>query len=432
MVTKLSSEENEQKENDDRDPGAYRWLVLFLTTLAQSFNSMIIYGVATLAPFLVIALNLSKFQVGLTSVAANIGIALTALVLGRMVDVRGEKPLLFLGILGASLFIVLASLAAAASFVLFFVFLLFSGTLAAAVTPAGGKAIVKWFPVSQLGFALGIRQTGVPVGGVLASLILPYLAICWGWQAALGGAGIIGIIGGLLFYLFYKERSGENPAAAGNLPEQTPVAGGYRKVLANQNIWMAAGMAMCFIGSQFILITYIQLFLHEEIGYSLPVASKFLTLVQLGGMIGRITWGFFSDHFLRSVRKPALLAIGCLVVFLALTMLLITPQTPLWVIAIIVFLLGFTAIGWNGLYVTLLAELAGGEKNAATAIGFGMNTNQIGVLMFPPLFGYLVDISDSYRLSWLFLAGLGLMGTFFASRIKEAKTVWQNAPSRQI
>lgn len=431
MVTKLTPEENERKENEDRNPGTYRWAVLFLTTLAQSCNSMIIYGVATIAPFLVIALNLSKFQVGLTSVAANIGIALTALVLGRMVDVRGEKPLLVLGILGAGLFIILASLVAA-SFALFFIFLLFTGALAAAVTPAGGKAIVKWFPVLQLGFALGIRQTGVPVGGVLASLLLPYLAICRGWQTALVGAGIIGIAGGILFYLFYKERSEEKPAAAGNLPEQTPVAGGYRKVLANQNIWMAAGMAMCFVGSQFILITYIQLFLHEEIGHSLPVASKFLTLVQLGGMVGRISWGFFSDHFLRGTRKPALLTIGFFVSFLALTMLLITPQTPLWLIAIIVFLLGFTAIGWNGLYVALLAELAGGEENAATAIGFGMNTNQIGVLMFPPLFGYLVDISDSYRLSWLFLAGLGLAGTFFASRIKETKTVWQNVPSRQI
>ncbi|MEW6275234.1 MAG: MFS transporter, partial [Bacillota bacterium] len=162
--------------------------------------------------------------------------------------------------------------------------------------------------------------------------------------------------------------------------------------------------------------------LHEEMGYPVLVASKFLALVQLGGVIGRISWGAISDTLFGSSRKPVLLLVGLLAATLALMMLLVTPKTPSWWIAAIVFLLGFTAIGWNGLFVALIAELAGGPANAATAIGLGMNTNQIGKVLLPPLFGLLVDTTGSYRLSWIFLSALGFAGVIFVSRVRERKT----------
>ena len=36
-------------------------------------------------------------------------------------------------------------------------------------TTWGSKAIVKWFPPQRRGLAMGIRQTGIPIGGALAS-----------------------------------------------------------------------------------------------------------------------------------------------------------------------------------------------------------------------------------------------------------------------
>ena len=53
------------------------------------------------------------------------------------------------------------------------------GAAYAASTPAGGRAILAWFDRDR-GFAMGIRQTGVPVGGLLGALTLPLVAHAFG------------------------------------------------------------------------------------------------------------------------------------------------------------------------------------------------------------------------------------------------------------
>lgn len=379
--------------------------------------SNIAFSAAAVVPFLSTAFNLTKTQVGLLGGAVNLGVALTSFQMGRMVDLYGERVVLTLGLLGTSLFIMVA--AAANSFLSFFVLLLCTGCFAASLTPAGGKAIVKWFPPSQWGFALGARQTGVPIGG-FAALLLPFLAIVYGWRTALVAAGNIGATGSILFFLFYKERSLEKECSRQNDHDKNRPVSAHRNIFDNKHIWLAACMGTTFVGSQFILITYLQLFVHEEVGYPISVASKFLVMVQLGGVAGRILWGVISDTLFSNARKPALMAIGFLAGFLALAMLFVGPRTPFWLLSIITFFLGFTAIGWNGLYVALLSELVNSDQ-AGTAIGFGITVIQLGVLFFPPTFGFLIDLTGSYKASWVLLCLLGLLGALLVSRVQELK-----------
>jgi hypothetical protein len=51
MEKLTSRQSNEKASNRAEKPGAYRWAVLFLTTFTQSCDSIITYGVATIAPF---------------------------------------------------------------------------------------------------------------------------------------------------------------------------------------------------------------------------------------------------------------------------------------------------------------------------------------------------------------------------------------------
>jgi MFS family permease len=81
--------------------------------------------------------------------------------------------------------------------------------------------------------------------------------------------------------------------------------------------------------------------------------------------------------------------------------------TPVPVIAIILVLLGFSAVGWSGVSMALVAELAGRELSSSAA-GVALTGSYLGVIVTPPLFGLLVDLSGGYRLSFLALAGLGL------------------------
>jgi sugar phosphate permease len=60
-----------------------------------------------------------------------------------------------------------------------------AGAAGASVNAASGRAVMSWFAPAQRGFALGIRQTAVPLGGAAAALFLPPAAAAGGVRAGL-------------------------------------------------------------------------------------------------------------------------------------------------------------------------------------------------------------------------------------------------------
>ena len=85
---------------------------------------------------------------------------------------------------------------------------------------------------------------------------------------------------------------------------------------------------------------------------------------------------------------------------------------PLLVALMVIY--GMTAIGWNGVHFALAAELAGPQA-AGTAVGLTFAVSALGVLVGPPLFGWVVDRAGTYTGAWMGLAGkmgvcLGCLG----------------------
>ncbi len=68
-----------------------------------------------------------------------------------------------------------------------------------------------------------------------------------------------------------------------------------------------------------------------------------------------------------------------------------------------VLLFGSTGMGWNAIFLTQVAELSG-HKLTGTATGMAFLIINAGVILGPPLFGYLVDLTGNYKLSWGFVA----------------------------
>ena len=62
--------------------------------------------------------------------------------------------------------------------------LLVAGMFGSSATGATGRAVMGWFARAERGFALGIRQMALPLGGALASLTLPSLIDAGGLDAA--------------------------------------------------------------------------------------------------------------------------------------------------------------------------------------------------------------------------------------------------------
>ena len=83
--------------------------------------------------------------------------------------------------------------------------LLLVGTFYSVSRPGGSKVIMKWFSKENRGLAMGIRQAGIPIGGTLAGVLIPFLTIKYNMAYALNSIACICIIGGFLFFIFYKE-----------------------------------------------------------------------------------------------------------------------------------------------------------------------------------------------------------------------------------
>ena len=139
-------------------------------------------GLAVLAPGL-----RDRYDLSLTRSACFSGIErrrdLTLLPWGLAADYVGERVTGTAGLLGAG--IALGAAGYAPGFASLALLLAISGAFGASINTATGRAVTSWFTRETAGFALGIRQTSVPIGGFAAALGIPVIADQWGTRAAL-------------------------------------------------------------------------------------------------------------------------------------------------------------------------------------------------------------------------------------------------------
>lgn len=175
----------------DRGEGilTLRWPALALVTLAHSLSALSVLSVAPLSPFLLEAFHLSRAQVGFLLPAIYLGGVVMSLPAGWLTDRLGVRLTLLLGQGLTGVMIGVAALSQ--EFPTFLGFLFLGGLGWSVLNPATGKAVVEWFPARERGLAMGIKQTGLTLGGIAGALLPPLWRSLWaggGGLAALGGA----------------------------------------------------------------------------------------------------------------------------------------------------------------------------------------------------------------------------------------------------
>src|SRR5688500_20260150 len=168
--------------NSTAPPSTYRWVVLGVGSGATAALAAVQGGLPAIAPAIQEAFDLSLVQVTAVFTSFAIGTVVTLLAWGVLSDRRSERLVIAAG-LGAG---AVAMLAAARSdgYTALLAWMALAGMLGSAGIAASGRAVFGWFPRSERGLALGIRQTAVPAGAALASFSLPPLASAAGVGAA--------------------------------------------------------------------------------------------------------------------------------------------------------------------------------------------------------------------------------------------------------
>ena len=86
---------------------------------------------------------------------------------------------------------------------------------------------------------------------------------------------------------------------------------------------------------------------------------------------------------------------------------------------LLTFLAGFSGNGWPGLYTASVTEVVE-EDNVGIAIGLSLLFARFGLMIAPPIFGYIADLRGSYNLSW-FLIGTIILVTSLIQYLSSLK-----------
>jgi MFS family permease len=382
----------------------YRWTVLGVATFTQASACFFVQGIGAVGGFLQRDLNLSGAQLGMLISAAQLVPLIGLLVAGELLDRYSERWVVGVGTSMVGLTLLIGSLAAGYSQLLIVLLILGAGYSVA--QPGGSKSVAAWFPGSQRGFAMGIRQAGLPLGGALAAAVLPPLAGQYGWRSSLLVGGLVSLIGSALFMTLYRtpEHSSPLPSrdSGKNLRSHLKSRFGMITEPAMVNI-MLSGTSL--ISVQYGILVLTVLYLADTTGMSLARGALFLLVAQCAGIAGRITLAAWSDRC-RSRYVPVVACMSAVVVGLAF--LLVVPTQSLPVAGFLFAWLGFFGFGWYGPWVAYVAETAPAGKQGF-ALGLAMAVNQIAVILAPPVLGLLADMSGSYRSAWLLLMAMTLV-----------------------
>ncbi|MDE0212632.1 MAG: MFS transporter [Deltaproteobacteria bacterium] len=391
-------------------PSPRRWFYLFITTLAQTALATIHMGIPTLVPLIQKELSLSLTEVGILVSMINVGVVAAVLAAGKAADRYGERRIIGYGT--AACGVLVLTVFFARDFPGLLVLFLLLGLPIATGTPAGSKAIAGWFPDRERGTAMGIRQTGIPLGGTIAALTLPSLGLVYGWRPALSVVGVITVATGVLVLLFYREPERAR-AADGAAP-----AVGLREIIRSGDIWAGAFYAAVLAGCQWCYISYIELYLTEDVLFSLVFAAALLAVGQACGGAGRIGFGIVSDRAFYGRRVPVLMMLALLGSAAGAATAFLSPGMPWWLVAAVVSLLGLGTMSWQGLYLALVAKVVG-IRIAGVAIGLTNTVAFAGVVVLPPAFGFIADYTESYKMAWIALAIAIAVPLPFLWRVRE-------------
>jgi sugar phosphate permease len=297
--------------------------------------------------------GLSLAEVGVLLSAEWVGALVTLLPWGLATDRYGERVVLALGLAGGAA--CLAGAAFAPNFATLLVLLAVFGAAGASVISASGRAVMHWFPADERGLALGIRQTAVPVGGLVAALTLPAIASEGGSESAFLFLAALCAAGAVAGGVVLRGRE------AGEGIEPASVA----RTLRDGRLWRLCLGSSIYVYSQFAVTGFGVLFLHDEHGFSERDAALVIGAAQVLGAGFRIGAGHWSDVVggrVVPLRRVGLVIASTLAVTAALA------GGPVWLLVPVLTLAGGLSMAWNGLAFTAAAELGGAQRSGA-AIG---------------------------------------------------------------
>ncbi len=303
---------------------ASRWGIMALILGAQTVANVGPMGLPAIASFIRQDLALSLTQAGSFISAFYVGPILMSLPAGWLADRWGILRTMVAGEILITLGLVAAGWAG--SFPVLIGLMMLAGVGYGLLNPTSTKAVIAWFPLIQRATAVGLKQTGLPLGGALGAALLPFVTLAVGWRNALTlSAGGVALLTVATLFLY------QDPA---DLPRATPGAPGPSvwSVLRSRDLWLVASATLIFAAMQTVWLSFLVLYLQDVVKLSVVSAASYLAQAQAMGMVGRVLFGLLSDRTFGGRRLIVLFLAGTASAVCSLIMAGVAPGTSPWLL----------------------------------------------------------------------------------------------------
>jgi MFS family permease len=330
-----------------------------ILTVAHTIGTISVLTLAAIAPVAAKAYGVPVYTIGYQASLIALGI-IVALVFGGNLSLRwgatrvNQAGLLLVSLGAAGLGIPSLATIVPAS--------LSIGIGYGAMTPSASHILIRFTPAHRRNVVFSFKQSGVPLGGAIAALLMPVIAVTAGWQWALGLVSAAALLMALAMERWRPRWDDDREPA-------TPLAANPVRAIAiiwqRRRLRLLALAGAGIVASQICMQSYTVAMFVEELQVPLVEAGWILTVAQAGGVCGRLFWGWYAD-----VRRDALLVLAWLAATLVLATLGIGTLAWAWprpLVYVLFFVLGATASGWNGVFLGEVARVAPpGQVSPAT------------------------------------------------------------------
>jgi MFS family permease len=287
------------------------------------------------------------------------------------------------------------------------------GAAQAGAFPCAAKAMGQIFPDTERARATGILASGMSIGGALApvltAVMMNALTPLAGslhverWRLLLATYSIPGVLWTIVFLIFISARALPATKANSNQPAQIDwrrlLSSGSMSLLCLQQFFRAAGMVF--------FLTWFPTFLLKTRDVTLLGSGVLTTVAGIGGVIGSLTGGFFSDWLLQRTGNARLSRQGIAVVGMATCSLLIVSSYFVTNVnaSIALISLGAFFATFGGVSGYTVAIQFGGRYVATVFSTMNMWGN-LGAALFPLIAGWLVASTGNWNLILFLFAGI--------------------------
>ncbi len=396
-----------------RKVGVRWWIVwtLFFSTVTNYISRQTF---SVLSPMISAQYHLSHTDLAKILGAFQISYAVTWLLGGIFLDAVGTRLGLALAVIFWSVVNLLTGFAGSVFSFASFRFLLGIGE--GFNWPAASKTVAEWFPGQERSIAVAIFDSGSSVGGALAAIVIPLIALTFGWRWSFVFSGLLGFIW-LAMWLRVYHPLDHHPRVtveevalirAGQDVPRTSAARGlwrYLDLARNRNVWgIVLGRALTD-PIWWFYVFWLPQYLSDARGFSLKRIALFAWMPFVAADIGNFTGGFISGYLVRrgiSVLRARtwVCAVSCLPILAGIPAARV-HSVSLALALICIALWGYAS--WSTMGLTLPADLLPHDV-VATVTGMSGLAAGLVSAAFTFAVGILVD-RFSYTPAFL-VAGL--------------------------